>query len=414
MISPKVKHWVFLTLAIGVAYLLNERDAILDYVLGGIEASQSELTRFSRTLWEEYIDLVETGVDRLYRGHFRFYSDSPYHIQMVKSNSKGAALIFAPSDSSEYSYRTTPLEIEAEIFPCRTLSKEERSSSLLETVLECAPNASCYVVNGPYLTVEFIEFMTSGKEWLEVTESGGLTTKNIVVDKVLYPGLIKIKGSTLRKAWSGTAAKRDALQLFNQEFATVFAASEGFRQYLAYPELQEMATDIIENLRKNPDYTMFDRDKDFERLYLTGLRKYGVRGAFVERVYSHVKEKHILKKKLLAISYTNNWVSTAVSTVVIVFLSLLLILFNLLFRVYRGGGFLPLLKELKKKLDPLLPIGVCFLLYQEKPLNATLFQWLAPWIIAVVSVYVVSRAEVKYRGPVEVQPVSAGSSQRRE
>lgn len=197
---------------------------ILDYALRNTFVSETQLIRFSKTFLKQYISLVERTVGEPYRMYFQFYSERPYKIRIVKSNSKGAALIFIPSNTSEYFYQTTNLEIEAAIFPSRKLSEDELSKKILESVLNCVPNHPCFVVKARNSTFESLEFVTIGKEWIEVNGEGTVTTKNIVANKVAYPSLTKMKASTLDKSWSVKEAKREAQELLEWEFWPAFEA----------------------------------------------------------------------------------------------------------------------------------------------------------------------------------------------
>jgi hypothetical protein len=386
MTLGKLKYWIFLVIVVIAVFSLYERDTVIDYVLRNTEVSESELARFSKIFQREYIGLVERRIDERFQPNFQFYSEKPYNTQIVKSQAKGIGLIFVSSDSPGYTYRTTPLEIEADIFPCRILSEEQRSLKVLETVLVCATNSSCYVVRTPYITVDSIEFLTSGKEWLEVIDSGSITTKNIVVDKVPYSHLIKIKASKLRKAWTRDEAEREAQKLYMTEFWSLFNALEGFREYIAYPELEEMATSIQENQRYNPNYTLLDFDQDFERFVLTAIRKYGVQDAFVERIYSYVKERGTLRKKLFVFHYTSNWYYTLISSVTIVLVSSFFLLLNSVLKRYSHSRFRRVLQELrrlKKPGDIFFPIVVFLLLNGQRPFNVSPLQVLIPLIVAI-------------------------------
>lgn len=167
---------------------------------------------------------------------------------------------------------------------------------------------------------------------------------------------------------------------------------------MAYPELEKIAIHILENWRKNPDYTLFDLKKDFEKLYLTAISKYNVRSDFAKGIYNFLKERYTLKKNLFGIEYRNNWFYTAISVILLLVVSFILVSFNFLFKVYRGSRFRPLLKNLKKRVDYFFPFVVCWLLYQERPAGSSLFQWLTPWIVTGVCVYIIYRLEMKFHG----------------
>ena len=396
----KLKYWILSFIVFATALLMCERHLILDYALKDTSVSESQLVRFAKTFLKEYTSLVEERFDEPYRRYFEFYSEKPYEVRIIKSNIKGAAMEFVPSSSPKYSYRTTDLEIETAIFPSRTLSEKERSIKMLESVLECKPNHPCIRVEArSIISFVLVEFITSGKEWIEIIDEGDVTTKDIVVDKVYYPDLIKMKASTLRKSWSANEAKREAQELFDWEFWPAFEASEDFREYLAYPELEEIAIHIEENRRGNPNYTMFDFKKDFERFYLTATSKYNVRSDFAENIYGYVTGRHTLKKELLGIEYTNNWSYTVLSTVTLLLISLLLVLLNFLFKLSQGTSLHPPLKELKKVLDTYSPFVVGLLLYKERPSNGSLLQvFIIPCIVAVVCVYLMSYLRMKFHG----------------
>jgi hypothetical protein len=409
MSTRKLKYWILLTIIVAMGFFTYGRNVILDYALRNKSVSESQLMRFSKTFQKQYVSLVEHTIGEPYRMYFQFYSERPYEIRIIKSNSKGAALIFIPSNTSKYSYQTTDLEIEAAIFPSRKLSEHELSKKILESVLNLVPNHPWVVVKAPNITFESLEFITSGKEWIEVIGEGTVTTKNIVADKVFYPSLTKIKASTLRKSWSAREAKREAQELFKWEFSSVFESSEDFRKYLAYPELKEIAIYIIQNLRENPDYTMFDFDKDFERLHLTAVLKYGVQGNFAKSVYNYLEEKRTLKKKLLGIEYTNNWSYTAYSVIIILLICSFIILLNFLFKLSHGTKFYPLLKELKKlkkiigPADAISPLFVCWYLDRQRPINIIPMQRLIPWIIALVCAGFIYYIERKLHSSSETQ-----------
>jgi hypothetical protein len=390
-----LKYWILLGIVVTTGYFIYKRDAILDYALRNTSVSESQLMRFSKTFQKQYVSLVEHTIGEPYRMYFQFYSERPYKIRMIKSNSKGAALIFIPSNSPKYSYQTTNLEIEAAIFPSRKLSEDDLSKKILESVLNCVPNHPCFVVKARNSTFESLEFVTIGKEWIEVNGEGTVTTKNIVANKVVYPSLTKIKASTLGKSWSVKEAKREAQELFEWEFWPAFEASEDFREYLAYPELEKIAIHILENWRKNPDYTMFDLKKDFEKLYLTAISKYKVRSDFAKDIYNFLTVRYTLKKKLLGIEYADNWIYTALSSTIILLISSLLVLLNFPLKIYRATGFRPFLKKLKKRVDYFFPFGVCWVFFQQRPVNASFFQWLAPWIVTCICVYIIYRVEMK-------------------
>jgi hypothetical protein len=404
MSFQRLKYWILLGIVVATGYFIYKRDAVLDYALRNTSVSESQLIRFSKTFQKQYIGLVEHTIGEPYRIYFQFYSERPYETRMIRSNSKGAALIFIPSSSPEYSYQTTDLEIETAIFPSRKLSEDEQSKKILECVLNCAPNHPCFVVKARNQTFESLEFITIGKEWIEVVGEGTITTKNIVADKVAYPNIIKMKASTLRKSWSAREAKPEAQELFKWEFSSVFEASEDFRKYLAYPELKEIAIYIIQNLKENPDYTMFDFDKDFERLHLTAVLKYGVQGNFAESVYNYLKEKRTLKKKLLGIEYTNNWSYTALSAIILLLISSLLVLLNFLFRISGGTRFrllLKELKELKRTGDTIFPFVIFWFLHRQRPINANPLQEWVPLIIAIMCAAIIYYLGTKFHSSTE-------------
>jgi hypothetical protein len=392
----KLRYLMLLTIIFAIGIFIYERNLILDYALRNKSVSKSQLIRFSKTFQKQYVSLVEHTISEPYRMYFQFYSERPYEIKIIKSNSKGAALTFVPSKTPKFSYQTTDLEIESAIFPSRELSEESLSKKILESVFSCDSSYPRIVVKARDCTIELIEFVTTGKKWIEIIGEGTVSTRNIVVNKVFYPNLIKMKASTLRKSWSGNEAKREAEELFGWEFWPALEASEDFREYMAYPELEEIAIHILENWRKNPDYTMFDLKKDFEKLYFTAILKYNVRSDFAKDIYNFLTVRYTLRKKLLGIEYADNWIYTAISSIVLVLISSLLVSFNFIFRVYRGAGFRPLLKKLKKRVNYLFPIGVCWLLFQQRPTNASFLQWLVPWVITCICVYIIYRVEMKF------------------
>ena len=85
---------------------------------------------------------------------------------------------------------------------------------------------------------------TNNGSFIELSESGALRTENIRVDDIDYPNTIVIKGSNRRNDWSRKVAKMDASDDFYDDFQYAYFNSEEFREFVATPQLRNIANEI--------------------------------------------------------------------------------------------------------------------------------------------------------------------------
>jgi hypothetical protein len=208
--------------------------------------SDEIIKEYGETYLRRYEHLLDNKVLSAYHKYFSFHKEKPFLIKATISNSHGGAVEFIPSKTQEFQCQTVTDRIEQEIFPHRDPNSFKiEFDTNNDTVLRNPGSGPLWKPGGKGNEIRNIISITNKGWFLDLLEEVSLATKAINVDGIDYPNTIIIKGSNRRSAWSRKVAKEDALHEFDIDFREAYWNSEEFREFVATPEITQIATEII-------------------------------------------------------------------------------------------------------------------------------------------------------------------------
>lgn len=257
----------------------------------------------------EYQYLVQSKVlPPADQNYFSFLKDKPFLIKATISNSHGAAIEFVPSEKREFQSQNVADRIEQEIFsdkgPNIFRSKVMFYDHIDMAILNYVGTGALFRFGGPY-ELRGLAVNTPNGSFLEASETGSVLIKDLIVNSIVYPNAIIIKGSNHRGDWSRKVATEDALYKFESDSRGVYLNSEEFRKYLATPKLTQIANKII---TKNKDgkygeeYGPLEYEKDIAEL-IAVADAHGINHDYAMKIYTLLKEKPGWREKHWLIFY---------------------------------------------------------------------------------------------------------------
>jgi cytoskeletal protein CcmA (bactofilin family) len=216
---------IFLLLFIAVSVVIGKyyEDWNADKIV-----SAAQMESYGKTYLRKYKYLVHNKVLPAYQEYFSFLQDKSFLIKASISNSHGAAVEFIPSEAQKFQCQTIKNRIEQGIFSGKNLN----TSSAVEIL-----GKHCFIKN--------ISLTCEMGVPIKVSDNGSFRTKNIIVNDINYTNIIIIKGSNRRSDWNRKAAKEDALNDFRVDLHDSYSHSEELREFVAMPELTNIAKEII-------------------------------------------------------------------------------------------------------------------------------------------------------------------------
>lgn len=255
---------------------------------GDLEIIDNEtIEEYAEHYLRTYRELVEENCPTNLWNTLPFYNDYPYYVTATISTIHGTAMEFVPSDKEQFETRFVDERIEQAIF-----NDEEGSTG-----------RPMFRVEGKWNRMSQFSANTTSGYFVDVTETGSLIVCNVWIDGIEYDYLILIKGSNAKRDWDNKVAATDARHYYEQDIIQAFVESEDFREFVARPELEEIAIEIIDKEKAGDYYTVGGFQaftEDFENLYTTA-KSYNITNEFTDSVYE------FLKQQRAEIEYTRTW-----------------------------------------------------------------------------------------------------------
>jgi hypothetical protein len=234
----------------------------------------AQMKAYGDTYLQRYEHLVQSKVLPAYRKYFSFLKEKPFLIKASISTSHGSAVEFIPSDDYKFQCQTIKNRIEQGIFPGKNLN-----TSRAATVL------------GKHCFFKDVSLTCEMGMPIEISDGGSLRTKDIIANDINYPNTIIIKGSNRRSDWSRKSAKEDAQYYFDIDFRDAYVASEEFREFVATPELTNIANEIITKQKAGyygGQYGYLKMKEDLAKLTAAANAR-GIKHEFTENILTFLK-----------------------------------------------------------------------------------------------------------------------------
>ncbi|MDH4203287.1 MAG: hypothetical protein OEV87_10385 [Phycisphaerae bacterium] len=255
--------------------------------------SNRQMEAYGKAFLRKYENLVQRKVRPAYQKYFQFLKEKPILIKASVSTSHGAAVEFIPSEVQKFQCQTITDKIEQAVFQgidLNTLNSNDNNRPKFTYSGEPGP---MYNVSGKRIGYINLMFITN-KGWLfNILETGSVITKELIVDGINYPNMIIIKGSNRRSAWSRKEAKEDASHEFWTDFKIVYSNSEEFREFIATPELRNIASKIDAKFKSGKydrEYGNLEFKEDMAEL-IAIADSHGIKHEFAKNIYEFVKEQ---------------------------------------------------------------------------------------------------------------------------
>jgi len=254
--------------------------------------SNRQMEAYGKAFLRKYENLVKRKIRPSYQTYFQFLKEKPILINASISTSHGAAVEFIPSEVRKFQCQTVTTRIEHAVFPNKNLSISRKEGNAKPKLL--------FRILGKLANFRDIEVTTSNeRQFLELSEKGSLRTERIVVDDINYPNTIIIKGSNRRNAWSRKAAKEEALSDFRGDFLFAYLESEEFREFVATPELTQIAKKIEAKQtagKYGGEHGYLELKEDLDALN-AAADAHGIRHEFSNNLYEFVKEQPSFRER---------------------------------------------------------------------------------------------------------------------
>lgn len=214
----------------------------------------AQMKAYGETYLRRYEHLVQSKVLPAYRKYFSFLKEKPILIKASISTSHGAAMEFISSEKQKFQCQIVSDRIEQEIFSDKDINipriKPDANNTAIINYTGLGP---CIKNSAQHNTLSNFAVNTPNGSFLEVSETGSIVTKKLIVNGIAYPNTIIIKGSNRRSAWNRKSAKEDVLDEFHLDFQFAYFTSEEFRRFVATPQLTHITNEITRK-QKAGDY----------------------------------------------------------------------------------------------------------------------------------------------------------------
>jgi hypothetical protein len=253
--------------------------------------SNRQMGAYGKAFLGKYKNLVQRKVRPAYQKYFQFLKEKPILIKASISTSHGAAVEFVPSEVQKFQCQTVTDKIEQTVFQgidLNTLNSNDNNRPKFTYSGEPGP---MYVISSKLAMFRNLRFITN-KGWLfNILETGSVITKELIVNGINYPNMIIIKGSNRRSVWSHKEAKEDALNEFRLDFQIAYFNSEEFREFVATPELTQIANEINAKYKSGKygwEYGNLEFKEDMAEL-IAIADAHGIKHEFAKNIYEFVK-----------------------------------------------------------------------------------------------------------------------------
>jgi len=280
--------------------------------------SDVQMEAYGKTFLKRYKDLVQSKVQPAYQKYFSFLKGKPILINASISTSHGAAVEFIPFEEYKFQSHTVADGIGREVFP----EKDPNTVRVEGDKTDHADRGYPRIGRTIRVKAEDISITRVSVNAILLLETGSLRTKEIVVDGINYPNTIIIKGSNRRNVWCRKAAKEEASSDFRRDFLVAYLDSEEFREFVATPQLTDIANEINEKQKVGGyggKYGYLLMQEDLAKL-TAAADAHGIKHEFSNNLYEFVKAQPRWRER-------NPTVFNVICGVVVGFLVILLILF---------------------------------------------------------------------------------------
>jgi hypothetical protein len=138
-----------------------------------------------------------------------------------------------------------------------------------------------------------LEVVTNEGIFVEMGGQGSLLLLNVKVNERPYFAMM-IRGSNTANSWSDEAAKEDALDLFKYDLFNAFNKSEEVREYMAYPLLEQMLSQI-EWKHQNAQqigYDYIQEREDLQKVRDLAVNTYHLNSTFVDEILNWLETQY--------------------------------------------------------------------------------------------------------------------------
>jgi hypothetical protein len=234
-----------------------------------------------------YDQQVETGFRQTYRKYFDFYANLHYKIVATVSNAHGAALEFIPDNESSFDYETTGQRIEFAVFPNIDLNITSLDVNATVFVYTGEADHPMFVVNGSHNGISNMIIITNKGYLLDLGAEGSIMLSNVIVNNRYYYKIIA-KGGNTTDSWSEDDARGFAMDIFEDDLYRAFNQSEEIREYMAYPILEKLISDIAWKHQHASDigYDMLQYYEDLAQVRDLAVNKYHLNSTLVDEILS--------------------------------------------------------------------------------------------------------------------------------
>lgn len=246
---------------------------------------------YAEAFLEAYNQQVENNFRSEYRKYFDFYANSPYNITAIISNTHGASIEFVPSTELSFDFRTIEQRIELVVFPDVDLNITSLDVNATVFIWHGKPSQAMLSINGTGNAIHNIIFITNKGHFLDLGIGGSVLLSNVNVDGRYYYVMV-IKGSNTPSSWTKDIAKEDARLLFEEDLFRAFNRSEEIREYMAYPILEELISQIVwkHQHAKDIGYDMLQYYEDLARVRDIAVNTYHLNSTFVDEILNWLEE----------------------------------------------------------------------------------------------------------------------------
>ena len=240
---------------------------------------------YAEAFMEAYNQQVENNFRLEYRKYFDFYANFPYSINATTSSTHGASIEFVVSNESSFDFRTVEQRIEFAVFPDVDLNITSLDVNATVFIWQGEPSQAMLYINGTGNVICNIIFITNKGHFLDLGIGGSVLLLNVNVDGRHYY-LMTIKGSNAPSSWAKNVAKEDARTLFEEDLFHAFNKSQEIREYMAYPILEELISQIVWKHQHAEEigYDMLQYYEDLTRVRDIAVNTYHLNSTFVDEI----------------------------------------------------------------------------------------------------------------------------------
>lgn len=278
--------------------------------------TEEDAQDYAEAFLKTYIQQVESYFRPQYREHFDFYVNSPYNIDATVSSTHGAAIEFMPSNEQSFSFRTVEQPIELAVFPDVDLNITSLDINATVFTWGGEPSQAMFVINGTRNSFSGIIIITNKGHFLDLGVGGSVLLFDMNVDGRYYYAMM-IKGSNKPSSWTKKIAKEDAIILFEGDLFRAFEESEEIREYMAYPILEELISQIVWKHQHAEEigYDLLQYQEDLARVRDLAVNTYHLNSTFVDEILNWLED--IYPKRPWYEVAPNSWILAAIMGAII-------------------------------------------------------------------------------------------------